>query len=470
MKSLILFAAFAVLMLVVFAPAFTKSFLNGFGYKLYRNLTWYMYRTGGIMFVNGFSKDETVAFEQIMEGFEDSLVLSNNVSVYTTDQQAMERSNDTIWRPQPYIAQSHDGTDATANFNDANQLSVPATIGFSKHSTAVLTATQLRDLLQEGRLGQAAQQKLASDINVAVMNVASLQGTLVVKRTAAASGFDDVAQCEAIMNEQGINSFDRYMALGTRDYNSMASNLAARSTMQGKPVTAYEKAYVGPVASFETYKLDYANRLAAAGGGGSLTIDTRATASNYYTPKATSVASTGEMANVDNRFQRVTNSSTTGVLAGDCFTVAGINAVHHITKGDTGQLKTFRVISVDSSTTMTISPPIISNQGGTDAEAAYQNCIVTTSATAAITFLNTVAASVNPFWQKDAIELLPGRYAVPTDAGTAVLRASTEQGIEVVMQKFYDINTMKTKYRWDVMFGVVNKQPEMSGIMLFNQT
>jgi hypothetical protein len=38
------------------------------------------------------------------------------------------------------------------------------------------------------------------------------------------------------------------------------------------------------------------------------------------------------------------------------------------------------------------------------------------------------------------------------------------------MQKFYDINTMKTKYRLDTLFGVVNKQPEMSGIMLFSQT
>jgi hypothetical protein len=28
---------------------------------------------------------------------------------------------------------------------------------------------------------------------------------------------------------------------------------------------------------------------------------------------------------------------------------------------------------------------------------------------------------------------------------------------------------MKTKYRLDTLFGVVNKQPEMSGIILFSQ-
>lgn len=420
---------------------------------------------------NAFNKEEIVAFENVLEKFNDQLVLSRNVSKYETDQVTMERANDTIWRPQPYIAQSHDGTDATNNFDEATQLSVPATIGYSKHSTAILTATEMRDALQEGRLGEAAAQKLSSDVNLSVMTIAALQGTLVVKRTSAASGFDDLAQCEAIFNEQGVNSFDRYIALSTRDYNGMASNLAGRGTLQGKPVAAYEKAFVGHLANFDTYKLDYANRLTAAAGGGSLTMDTRDSAVNYYTPVATSTAATGETSNVDNRYQTITVSSTTSVAAGDVFTVAALDAVHHITKGDTGQLKTFRVISVPSSTTLIISPPMITAQGGTDAELQYQNCVINTKASnSAIVFLNTVTASVNPFWQKDAIEILPGRYAVPTDAGTAVMRSTTDQGLEVVMQKFYDINTMKTKFRWDVRWGVCMKQPEMAGIMLFSQS
>jgi hypothetical protein len=37
------------------------------------------------------------------------------------------------------------------------------------------------------------------------------------------------------------------------------------------------------------------------------------------------------------------------------------------------------------------------------------------------------------------------------------------------MQKFYDINNMNIKYRLDTLFGVVNKQPEMSGILIFGQ-
>jgi hypothetical protein len=422
---------------------------------------------------NAFNKEERVAFENILEGFQDALVLSRNVSIYNTDQTMMERTNNVIWRPQPYIAESitaAPGTDISSSYKDMTQLAVPATIGFSKSVPWTLNALELRDALQEGRLGDAAKQKLASDINVAIMNVAATQGTLVVKRTAAASGFDDVAQCDAIMNEQGVPSYDRYLALSTRDYNGMANNLSALSRSFGnqKSDSAYERAYVGMVASFDTFKLDYANRKAAAAGSG-ITIDTRTAANNYFTPRATSTAVGGQI-NVDNRYQTVTVSSTTNVAAGDCFTISGVNACHHITKGDTGVLKTFRVISVTNSTTMVISPPIISDQGATDAEAQYQNVIVTPAATANIVFLNTAAAYLNPFWQKDSLEILPGRYAVPADAGVAVMRAATDQGIELVMQKFYDINTMKTKYRLDTLFGVVNKQPEMSGIILFSQT
>jgi len=422
---------------------------------------------------NEFSKEERVAFEDILEGFNDALVLSRNVSKYRTNAQMMERANNTIWRPMPYIAQSFDGTDQTSNFYDNTQLAVPGQINISKSVPWIMDANDLNDALQEKRLGDAAKQKLASDINISVMNVAANQGTLVVKRTAAAAGFDDVAQCEAIMNEQGVNSFDRYLALSTRDYNGMASNLASRETLRDKTLTAYEKAYVGTIASFETYKLDYANSISAAGAS-SVVING---ANQYYTPEASRVAAggTGERSNVDNRYQEIDVTVGSGTLAvGDCFTIADVNAVHHITKNSTGQLKTFRITSLLASGggtgTIQISPPIISGGGGTAAELQYKNVDSTPANGAALVFLNVAAAPINPFWQKDAIELLPGRYAVPTDSGAKVMRGTTDQGLELVMQKQYDINTMKTKYRLDTFYGVVNKQPEMTGIIIFSQT
>lgn len=431
---------------------------------------------------NAFSKEERVAFEDLLEGFHDALVLSRNVGVYNTDQTMMARTNDIIWRPQPYIAQSISSTPGVAipGYQDMTQLAVPATIGFSRTVPWTMTTLDLRDALQEGRLGEAAKQKLASDINLAIMNAAANLGSLVVDVGAAAGSYDDIALCDSIMNEQGVANYDRFLALSSRDYNGLAGNIAGgnaaslysngRSFGGNKSNTAYERSFVGMVAGFETFKFDYANRLvAAAPAAPPVEIDTQAGAGNFFVPTATSTALSGETQNVDNRFQTITVTDTTGLKAGDAFTIEGVEAVHHITKQGTGQPKTFRVVSVTNGTDMVITPPIISAQGGSDAELQYQNCIVTPLAAADLTFLNVQTAAVNVFWQRDALELLPGRYAVPSDAGTAVMRATTDQGIEVVMQKFYDIDSMTIKYRLDTLFGVVNKQPEMSGILLFNQ-
>jgi hypothetical protein len=422
---------------------------------------------------NAFSKEERVAFEDILEGFQDLLVLSRHVSVYNTNQTEMARTNDTIWRPMPYMAQSINSTPGTTiagSYQNMTQLSVPSTIGFSKTVPWTMTTLDLRDALQEGRLGESAKQKLASDINVAIMNTAAAQGTLVVPVSTAAGDYDDVALCDSIMNEQGVPDYDRFLGLSSRDYNGLAGNLsqASRSFGNAKSDKAYERSFVGMVAGFDTYKFDYANRIAAAAGGVT-TIDTQNAAGNYLVPKATSTSVGGQI-NVDNRYQTVTVSNTVGVAVGDAFTIDGVVAVHHITKQSTGQLKTFRVISITNGTQMVISPGIISNQVASDASAQYKNVIVTPAAAANINWLNTAASNINVFWQRDSLEILPGRYAVPSDAGTAVMRATTDQGVELVMQKFYDIDSMTIKYRLDTLFGVVNKQPEMSGILLFNQT
>jgi hypothetical protein len=415
---------------------------------------------------NAFSKEEVVAFEQVLEGFQDQLVMSKLVNIYRPADRTMERTGDVIWRPMPYIVPSYNGIDQSANFNDKTQLSVPTTLGFEKSVPFQMNAKELRDALQEGRLGEAAKQRLASDINVALTNTAALQGTLVVKRTAAASGYDDVAACDAIMNERGVPNYDRHIALSTRDYNGMASDLskASRSFGNSKSDNAYERSYIGMVAGFDAHKMDYTPRILAAAGGA-----TSVSGNQFYTPRATSTAVTGERNNVDNRYMTLTVDNTAGVVAGDCFTIQGVNAVHHITKQDTGQPMTFRVISVTNGTQMVISPPIISATGGTQAEIQYQNVTAQAENLAPLTWLNTAAGFMNPFWQRDSIELVAGRYTIPTGAGVEVMYGTTDQGITMSMTKWVIGENYSTRYRFDTFFGTVNLNPEQNGIILFSQ-
>lgn len=415
-----------------------------------------------------FSKEERVAFEDQLAAFNDLMVESRAVSIYGTDGQLMERANDTIWRPVPYILNSQArtiGTPVTAQI--VNQLTVPSRLNISRNVTWQMTALELRDALQEGRLGEGSKVRLASDINTSVRTVAANQGTLAVAVTGAPGTYDHIATAQAIMDEQGVPSGDRFMFLAPREANGIAGNLTNvnRSFGNAKSDNAFEASELGAnIAGFDIYRSDGAVRL--GGVNPTVTIATNGTQVRFV-PRTLD----GNGNNVDNRTQQVTVSTTTGVTAGSIFTIAGIESVHQITKVPTGQLKTFRVISVDSGTTMTISPPITgANSSPTAVETQYKNVeVISTSATATVTFLNRNTANANPFWHKESIQLLPGRYVVPEGAGVDVMRGTTDQGLELVMTKRFDPTTFTTLFTFDTYYGVVNLAPEMNGVILWGQ-
>lgn len=429
---------------------------------------------------NAFSKQETAMFDDVMSGFEDSMVMSKNVTVNSsdTDPQTFERSQGgQIWRPMPYIATVYNGVDMSANFKDYTQLMVPATIGFQKAVPIPMSATDARDRdYQMKAISKAAIQGLGSAVNQAVLNVAATEGSLTVKRTVSATGYDDLAACDALMNETGVPMSDRVMSLNTRDYNAMAGNLASRQTFNGEASKAYHDAFIGGgIAGFDVFKMDNGLRLAAAVPGAGVTVNG---ANQRYVPKATSTAGSGETSLVDNRVQTlaVTVGAGGAIKAGDKFTIAGVNAVHPITKADTGQLKTFTIKSIVTgggtagANTIQISPPIVAaDSSPTAAETQYKNVTATPASGASLTFLNTVAAGVNPFWRRDSIELIPSAPG-QNPGGLDFMRATTGQGLTIQMTRQGSINDLTGKYRWDCWFGVVNLNPEMNGVLLFNQT
>lgn len=419
---------------------------------------------------NAFSREERIMFDNMLEGFEDQLVIGKAAKKYQPlDAQSMQRVGDKIWIPAPYIAASYDGFDQTANFGDMTELTVPVSIGFHKSSNGKMSAKDLRDPTQLSNYGDAAKMKLSSDINAALYLTAALQGSQFVKRTTAPVGFDDIALADAQMTEQGVPLANRKAFLAPRIYNGMASNLAKPQTSGlRETMTAYQKAYVGDVAGFDTYKNDQSIRLGAATGGAT-TVNG---ANQYWVPKATSTGATGETENVDNRYSplAVTAATYANIKAGDAFTIAGVNSVHMITKQDTGQLQTFRVISKPSAGTILVAPAIISGGGGTKAELEYKNVTATPANGAALTWLNTVTSELNPFFVADNLLLLPGSFAVEEGVGWLSMRATTDLGIAITYVRQGEINDLSMKFRWDIDFGTALTNPQMAGNIAFNQT
>ena len=216
------------------------------------------------------------------------------------------------------------------------------------------------------------------------------------------------------------------------------------------------------------FKNDQSIRLAAAGGGATTVTG----ANQFWVPQAYSTATTGEISNVDNRGQNLTITAAVyaAIKVGDAFTILGVNSVHMITKQDTGQLKTFRVVAKPSAGVITIYPAIISAQGGTTAEKEYKNVTATPADGAAITWLNTATAPLNPFFVKGALLLVPGSFVVDPEDGWNVMRATTELGIGITYARQGEINDLSIKGRWDIDFGTALTNPEMAGVELFSQT
>jgi hypothetical protein len=89
----------------------------------------------------------------------------------------------------------------------------------------------------------------------------------VVKRTVAATGYDDVSLADAALTEIGAPMSDRAFVASPRTANLMAGDLAKRGTFTGAVQNAYERATLGiDVAGFDVYKNDQSLSLCGRNG------------------------------------------------------------------------------------------------------------------------------------------------------------------------------------------------------------
>lgn len=415
-----------------------------------------------------FTKQEQVMFDKMIEGFDDMLVISKGFDLYDVQsEQEAVNARDKFWVPAPMIGSSYDGFDQTANFDGLTELNVPASVGFHKSSPKTLSSKNLRNQYALDNYGRAAKQKLAADVNLACFNTAALYGSVVSKRSGAATGYDDVADLDTRFTRIGVGQDDRMAFYSPSAMNAMASNLAGRSEDSARSRNAYENALIRhDVAGFKVFKNDQEIRLAAAGGG-----VTTINGANQRTVPAATTTSAGLEENKDNRYTDlvITAATYANIKVGDAFTIANVNEVHLITKQDTGNLKTFRVVDKPAANTIRVYPAIIDAAEGSIGSREYANVTATPANGAAITWLNTTAAPLNPFFKKESLILIPGSFAVDPEDGWQVMRATTDLGIGITYTRQADINTLNVKMRWDIDFGTALLNPEFAGVQLFSQ-
>lgn len=419
---------------------------------------------------NQLLKQELVMFDEVIADFEETLVYTQMAERFNIGDAAVSaRANDTVWRPMPLQVDSQEGLDQTGNFLGHTELAVPVTVDRVRSVPGTINSRELRDPSVLRRKGNAAKQKLASDVNDALRRQVAYYGSIVDTRAGAATGFDDVASLMAKFDDLGVPENDRMAIYSSRDMVKMAADLASRQTLSGKTQTAYEKAYINEIAGFDVHKDASGIYLPAATATGATVTG----GNQRHIPTATKKnPATGDEHNVDNRSMKLTVGATGGAFAvGDAFTIAGVYAVNMKNKQPTQELKTFRVIGVDSATQIEIVPAIVcdDHDNATGAEEAYKNVSATPAAGAAITMLNKNASYANSAFVKGALEFIPSTLALDTQDGWASTKATLDNGLTVYYTRQGDINDLSTKYRWDIVFGTALLNPEMAGIQLFNQ-
>ncbi len=274
---------------------------------------------------NNFSKEEVVFFNDVLMGFNPNNITARQVSKFMAPSMEFERAGLTIHRPIPYVTTTTTGLVITPQ--DKTQLTVPSSLDGSDTSLDIInvpfqmSAIELNDPSQRDKIVQAALIALSAKADNVVATKVAQQGTIFVRDTAALTTYGQIAACETPMTLLDVPIMSpRTLIMNANDYNGVSGNLANRDAPPtGVSLTAFERSRIPTVATFDSFKASFMPSITAAAGGATL-VDG---AGQRHIPLATD----GNGQNVDNRYMDLIVDNTAGVVAGDAFSIPGVNAV-----------------------------------------------------------------------------------------------------------------------------------------------
>lgn len=408
-----------------------------------------------------------VLFEQALETFETQDSMLDRVSFFQPDAGSMQNGDNFVWRPVEQHAPILSGWDLSGQETDIIEETYPAVLGTPQNDFVKQRADKMRDMQFWNRRGIESGRRQASNLNKGIVNAMRTQGSMYYD-SAVTSGYEFIANAQALMNErQGYHS-DRCFLLNDRSTLKFSSDLAARQTLQGRPESeAWTKGQIGAnVAEFDVYTGSYLPDLI---GGAS--PDTTVTGDQSFKPEGGSVdAVTGVATNVDYRQAVIPVAASGSYNIGDKVTIGALTAIGLDDKTNTTQLMTFTIVAKPSATSITVYPkPIAADDAALSTlEKAYANVNTTISNTDVVARLNTDASDkTNLFWDKDAVEVLGGTIPAELMAqfdGKKVINMGMKNGLNMYMVYDGNITDMTFRYRLFTWYGITIKDPSRVGI------
>ncbi|KZX73376.1 hypothetical protein A3717_24485, partial [Alcanivorax sp. HI0013] len=302
-------------------------------------------------------KTVEILLENAIETFEEQDYMLDKVDFQEPDPADMQNAGNVVWRSVEQHAPIINGWDLTGNEQDIIEETYPSLLGTPKNDFVLQRADDLRDTRFWERRGKASGRQQVTELNKAIANNIALQGSMFY-RSNATSGYNFIAEAQALMNERQGAMTQRHFMLNDRDNLTFSSDLAGRQTVQGRPEdAAWVKGQIGAnVAQFNVHTGSFLPNL--VGGADPATT---VTGDQSFAPEGGSVnTSTGVVTNVDYRIAEIPVAASASYNVGDKVTISNggtpVNAVGLADKTDTGQPMTFTIVGKPDGTTIQVFP------------------------------------------------------------------------------------------------------------------
>lgn len=407
--------------------------------------------------------------EKAMETFEHQMQLLNLVSVNRYSPSDLQNAGNVLWRKVQQHAKLQSGWDLSNQEQGIIQETYPCILGTPVNDFIKLRADDMRDMSYWDERGMESGRQQATDLNKAIAAAIATQGSLFY-RSNATSGYDFIAEAQAMMNERQLKNSGRSFILNDRTNLAFGKDLAGRQTVQGQPDNTWKTGQIGNnVAEFDVYTGSYLPNLAGGASPG-----TTVTGDQSFAPEAGSVnTSTGIVTNVDYRIASIPVAASASYNVGDKvqFENGGtpVYALALADKTSTAQAMTFTIVGKPDATTIQVYPkPIAADDPAlSTTELGYANIDTQILNAAVVVRLNTAASEkTNLFFDKSAVEVMGGEIPamlMKDFAGFKVISDTLSNGLTMYVVYDGNIEDMSFRARCFLWYGITVGNPSNCG-------
>jgi hypothetical protein len=410
-----------------------------------------------------------VMFETFKETYEQEPTLLTRVDFDEPDSAKMQNANNVIWYPVEQHSPVISGWDLSNQETGIIEETFPAVLGTPSNDFVKQRADDVRDQRFWERRATNSAKRQALELNKSIASSIATQGSLFY-RSNATSGYEFIAEGQALMNERQLPNTKRTFVINDRDNLTFGEDLAARQTLQGRPEQTWQSGQIGQnVADFDIFTGSYLPNITGAADP-AVTV----TGNQSFAPSGGTVnATTQVVTNVDYREASLVVNDSSLLSVGDKFTIENSGTpVYALGLGDktsTGQAMTFTVIELTDATHIKIYPkPIAADDSNlTTLEQAYANIDTQILNAATITRLNTDTTNkTNIFFDESAVMVLGG--TIPAELfsqydGMKVISDTMANGLRLYMVYDGDLATMNFRWRLFTWWGTTVCNPSACG-------